>query len=1048
MRNIDSTRNNAMKLCRGAVPQDGSQKPLPFEPAQPAIPPLAAIVCALIVLLFLAAPTGAQLRQLSEEQKTELKKNFQTTTAKRKGPFGKNVCVCTDGRIEPVLRPDGSIQNVCGEETRFCSAFRAPWAVALGKQGVHVGNLFTTDLYAWDRFDDHHNLVRGHILEKYFIETHPDHRLATARTLSGVSGSEYEQPAMTAFLEKYFRQDGYNDFRHFLLTYELQKRFFIGEEQGGVDKVRNMATQVQNDDPDFGPLRNAVHNQVSAALIPKLTAYRDRLPAGKTRSRLDKLIAEIEKLTSLDESALVPQLDGIKDAALRGQLASLMPEEKDDGLETIAGLAEIMKRGRRSVAQRKVSPGEARRLIAINVTASSVIQNRGNAILEGGKLQTVEQHLKLLTALTDAAYGTGLLSERERRTAVANLQAALKRSEMNQAEFMQVLERADRVVEWAQTGAMLAFAEVWTEWTYVLPEITHATDDILRGSPLLLFGQAMTRLKDHAAGQQRQRHQVFGMETTTQIRALNPGLSRGKLRVNPRVEDYSREEIVALAQTPAELQPAAGIVTQGEGNVVSHVQLLARALGIPNIVTGPDPFATIAKHDNQDVFYLVTPGGKVFLKTAAQMTDQDKAVYERYNRNTERTADGELGAGASKLHIDPTKLDIDLKMPLQPSQVGLKDSGIKCGPKAAYLGELKRLFPRNVARGIVLPFGAYFQHLQQAKVTLPGHLKASRIAQEGESLEAFVKRTYNKFFAEMMPAGASEKALAEWIRPRLEIFRASIIAHPIAPGFKQAVQKALDEQGLLQSGDKSQTVGCFVRSDTNVEDLENFNGAGLNLTIFNLRSLADIYAGIKEVWASPFTYRSFSWRQTLVDKPFWVLPSIVILESVPSEKSGVLVTADIFHGDQKKMLVATSEGVGGAVDGSPAETLLWSPKGIELINLYKSPYRLMLKPEGGSTVVPSTGNEHVLSEQELKQLVAAASKIKKAFKSSRDPSGNPQPWDIEFGFAKGQLWLFQCRPFIGNDELRNIPALAVLDETGKPRRGAIGLKDVVKQPPQ
>jgi phosphoenolpyruvate synthase/pyruvate phosphate dikinase len=383
-------------------------------------------------------------------------------------------------------------------------------------------------------------------------------------------------------------------------------------------------------------------------------------------------------------------------------------------------------------------------------------------------------------------------------------------------------------------------------------------------------------------------------------------------------------------------------------------------------------------------------------------------------------------------------------MPLGPSEVELEDSGVKCGPKAAYLGELKRLFPENVSRGIVLPFGVYFDHFQQAKVVLPAESKNSKIAKPGEKLEDFVKRTYQKLFTEMIPAGASEKELTAWIKPRLEIFRTSIMEHPLAPELKQAIQKSLDDQGLLLSEDKSQTVGCFVRSDTNVEDLENFNGAGLNLTIFNLRSLEDIYAGIKEVWASPFTFRSFSWRQTLVDEPFWVLPSIVILESVRSEKSGVLVTADIFHDGPEKLLVATSEGVGGAVDGTPAETLLWSPQGTELINLFKSPQRLMLKPEGGSEVVPSTGKEYVLSEEELEKLIAAAGKINKAFKPALDQSGKPRPWDIEFGFAKGKLWLFQCRPFIGNEELRNIPALAALDDTGEPARGDISLEDVVK----
>ena len=87
----------------------------------------------------------------------------------------------------------------------------------------------------------------------------------------------------------------------------------------------------------------------------------------------------------------------------------------------------------------------------------------------------------------------------------------------------------------------------------------------------------------------------------------------------------------------------------------------------------------------------------------------------------------------------------------------------------------------------------------------------------------------------------------------------------------------------------------------------------------------DVLEGVKEVWASPFTYRSFSWRQTVISDPNLVFPSIVVLESVPSEKSGVLITADVDTGDTTKMTIATAEGVGGTVDGSPAETLLYSP---------------------------------------------------------------------------------------------------------------------------
>jgi hypothetical protein len=238
-------------------------------------------------------------------------------------------------------------------------------------------------------------------------------------------------------------------------------------------------------------------------------------------------------------------------------------------------------------------------------------------------------------------------------------------------------------------------------------------------------------------------------------------------------------------------------------------------------------------------------------------------------------------------------------------------------------------------------------------------------------------------------------------------------------------------------------VGLFVRSDTNVEDLDDFNGAGLNLTLFNLKSVEDVFAGIKRVWASPFTYRSFSWRQTLIDEPLWVLPSIVVLESVSSEKSGVLVTADIDGGDPGKMLVATSEGVGGAVDGSPAETLLWSPGGVELMTMFKSPWRRMLQPEGGSAIVASTRRESVLDPDELDALITTAQTLSRQLDPSVDASGRARPWDIEYGFASGRLWLFQVRPFVGNESLKNVPALAAYDSNRAGASKTLSLEEVI-----
>jgi phosphoenolpyruvate synthase/pyruvate phosphate dikinase len=492
--------------------------------------------------------------------------------------------------------------------------------------------------------------------------------------------------------------------------------------------------------------------------------------------------------------------------------------------------------------------------------------------------------------------------------------------------------------------------------------------------------------------------------------------------VAPVGGDYSRNHVVALPETPADLEPAAGILTRGEGNVVSHVQLLARALGIPNVVLAANVYEKFAAHDGRDVFFISTPGGRVVVKDVANMTADDKAVLAEYTRNEKRADEGSFDGGGAKLHIDKERLDLRDTLAIDLATMRREHSGIRCGPKAAFLGELKHLFPDKVARGVVVPFGAYHAHYKAAQVAVPGGVDAG-IATAGEPLPVFVERTYAEFFGQMIPSGADEQTLATWIRPRLAVIRYSLEQKPLAEDLRASIDSELARLGLLKASDPTQTVGAFIRSDTNVEDLDNFNGAGLNLTLFNRRSLADVYAGLKEVWASPFTYRSFSWRQTLIDEPLWVLPSVIILESVATEKSGVLVTADVDGQDEMGMLIATSEGVGGAVDGTPAETIVWSKGDVELVTMFKSPYRRLLQAGGGTEVVASTGNEFVLDDADIRELTSTADTLRARLTPSRGPDGKARPWDIEFGFSKGKLWLFQVRPFVGNDLLQNVAAL-------------------------
>jgi phosphohistidine swiveling domain-containing protein len=1008
---------------------------------------IAVCTAAFFVLLTALAGTSmaAATQELSAAQKKMLKQNWQTIEHKIKGPYSVNYCVCTDGTKKPVQAKDGSIANRC-KKTNFCGAFRAPWGEALTATGMYVGNIFSSDMFDWDRIADHHNLVRGYILENYYMTAHPESKLAQMQTYGGLKGAEYEARDMPIFQEKYLSDPSYNDYRHFILAYELERRFFTRNDQGNIQKIRNLAITIQQHDHKFKPLRDAVHGRIAASLIPLLTDYRDKLPAKKKeeKKQISRLVSDITKLTSLDESILGPQINELSNAGIKGLLQNLINHKDTDPVKKITSLAELMVLSRHEVAGKDATPADRRKLVGINVTAAAVIQSLGSQLMDKGGPKTVKESLQLLRALANATYGTGLISERERKAVSAEFDAMLAQKSWERAEFAAALKQVQQVIEWSHAGAVLAFGEVWPAWTYLIPDIQKITDDIVRSSPMVLYGMVYSKLEDATSGREKISHQIFDKEFTKGVRALNSGLAFGDLAVVGVEARYDRDKIIALPDTPADLEPAAGIITKGEGNVVSHVQLLARALGIPNVVVGSAPYDVMKKHNNDKVLFIVTPGGRVYLKRAADMTAEDKAMYKEFTRSQKRTGDGKISTGKARLHIDPSQLDIEHWQPISLDDLRRSDSGHKTGPKAAYLGELKHLFPNNVARGLAVPFGAYYRFYKSAKIIVPKHLKGKHIAKEGQLLDDFAKETYAEFFGKMIPAGTSDAKLAAWIKPRLEVIRYSIEHNKLSPELKKAIRDDLAKLGLLEKEDPSQTVGLFVRSDTNVEDQPNFNGAGLNLTIFNLGSLDDIYKGLKKVWASPFTFRSFSWRQTLIDEPLWVLPSVVLLESIPSEASGVLITADINTGDQTKMLLGTSEGVGGAVDGTPTETLLWSPEGVKLITTFKSPWRRLIIPGSGTKIVPSTGREYVLSDDEVKAITQAGLKIRKNFKPALDKNGKPKAWDIEYGFANGKLWLFQCRPFIGNEDFSNIPALAGLDKDIKPNTSKISLDDAIK----
>ncbi len=154
------------------------------------------------------------------------------------------------------------------------------------------------------------------------------------------------------------------------------------------------------------------------------------------------------------------------------------------------------------------------------------------------------------------------------------------------------------------------------------------------------------------------------------------------------------------------------------------------------------------------------------------------------------------------------------------------------------------------------------------------------------------------------------------------------------------------------------------------------------------------------------------------------------LRSVPAEKSGVLITADLQTDSRDFITVSTSEGSGGVVSGEVSESLLLPVDGKpRLLAQAKAAFRLQMRTGGAGGVepVPASGSEYVLTQEEIARLKALVQELDDRFEPEVDSHGRPLPWDVEFGFLAGELLLFQIRPLASDPATRSVAGLVELD---------------------
>ena len=940
--------------------------------------------------LLAAGAAGAQTPDQYRKWIVEMKES-------PRGPFAAIKWYCKDGRV---LQPK---DYACANKGQGWQ--HGEWSdrtKQLRSQGYKVANLLAgIDAQKAVAAPDFAESYAQLLVEKFLVGADDGWILRRALFYRGALQEEDEREGARNLLLAMVMKPEWIGYRFAALRAGVQL-LPHGQDTASAQKVRQRAATRSDRDPGFAPLRAKIHGTPEASDGQRVRDYAKSVGAADLRATYDELAAEIDRVyqprpfrQTLDDS--------IRAFAREPALATILRDSSAAYGRAPDDVARYRVTAHLLASLRGILPSlksaEAR-LRALDLSLAVEQENlRLASILRDavGKAPR-SSALILLRAAADAAYGTGLLNDRE----VQSLQKpfeSLAASEVPLRSYLSELRYLGLVPGWATQQLRLQFGEAMDKLGEIEPKAELFVQDQLRGSPLLFYSQVLDALDRDANRLAGVQHKLLGRGVGAGFNALNPGLARGVLRANPdmkRIEDFSADGIYVLPETVSDLPPLAGILTAGAGNPLSHVQLLARNLGIPNVAVDQSLLPALRQNDGKRIVLAVSPSGLVEIADDGPQWD---AVFGK----------AEQPAAGVMFEPDVKKLDLSARSFVSLDALRATDSGRIVGPKAAKLGELRSHFPDRVAPGVGIPFGVY-----RATVLDRPYRNT------GKTVYEWMVESFRKL--EAMPAGSREAAaFAEKLRA--EIYSTIMNTDP-GPQFREQLRAAMAKEfGPDFRG------GVFVRSDTNVEDLPGFTGAGLNLTLFNIVGFDNIVKAILEVWASPYTARAWAWRQAHMKGPEHIYPAVLLLQTVPSDISGVMITQDVDTGDRNVLSVAVNEGVGGAVEGQAAESVRIDRRtgNARLMASATAPRRMVPQAAGGVAKLPVSGADTLLQPDEIKQLIAFADEIPNQFPQLGE-DGRPVAADVEFAFVKGKLWLLQIRPFNESRKARGADYLIRMDQ--------------------
>lgn len=912
-----------------------------------------------------------------------IKKYIETFKKDDRGPYKDLRWFCPDGTVLPPRErcpQGGGVQR---------ARYKDEVEALQTNRHIFLGQILSTTEFSnfWD-VSNNHSRLKQYQLEKYLRGIDNGWILRKAQYYRGSIQAEDEETWGLRFFNWLLADDMAIRERFFLIRQSLKDVPHRGDDNLA-QRMRSESQIIAEAYAPFMSLRVKIHGQPQQSDISRVRSFKQEEADNLTpevRKLIDDLIVTMDEFFKpYDSESLKNDIATLPaNSNLRTRLDRFIDEFEKAAtpFERIASAAPAILEIRQGILD--IDQASSRlTLLDISISLEELIYREAS----DWNPVSLEALLQKTYYLGQAAAGAGFIELWEWQQVAPHMKPPATKN-INMESLNNYLQLARSQVEWGTGMVNATYQDVVSQFERFEPLAHGFTDDRIRSSVLLPLGESVSRLGDFISTQSGLTNQVMNIPNQSHMRGLNPGFAYGELNVisgSPDEVEVSQNKIYVFERPPADLKPVAGIATVTEGNLVSHVQLLARNLGIPNAVISNTNLNDLKAYSGRMVFYAVSNNGTVIMKPESEMNEEEKALFAVRQRNEDK-----IRVPVENIRLDQTSI-------LNLRDIKSEDSGIISGPKAANLGQLKRMFPDNVVEGLVIPFGIFRQHMDQ------------QMPEKNYTYWEYLNSFFEKA-EEMRNDGYPESEIDAYLLRELETLREAIKKITFLPSFMSELNNEFrDVLGSEMGG-----LPVFIRSDTNMEDLKDFTGAGLNLTVFNVAEREKIIQGIRDVWASPYSERSFRWRQKFLTNPENVYPSILIIPTVDVDYSGVMITKGINSGNTDELTIAFSKGAGGAVDGQVAESYLILPSGeARLISPSREPYYNVLPAAGGLLKQPATFEMPLLNEKNIGDILELAESVKKILPTTQGV-GSEGPYDIELGFKNDKLWLFQVRPFVEN----------------------------------